>query len=200
MFKLALQTSLVVIFQLGIILLSPCSYAELETMTFKSLRTQVKSDFEIVPSLAVFNLRRYLHNNENRDITPELYLHVLYAKGHPSGLGNRDATLKKIKKVLRYEINKDSLLIPAQPLEKEEGIVNTYDLIVLVISPFDNFLWTNTNGTPVEYPVGIESHGFTAHLAIDYIRKDDIDNFLKAQEPLDSDNHSMIYTIPFGVR
>ncbi|HPI40189.1 MAG TPA: hypothetical protein PLJ21_05255 [Pseudobdellovibrionaceae bacterium] len=200
MFKLALNSSLVVVFHLGILLLSPFSYGELETMTFKSLRTQVKSDFETVPSLAVFNLRRYLHNNENRDITPELYLHVLYAKGHPSGLGNRDATLKKIKKVLRYEINKDSLLIPVQLLEKEVGIVNAYDLVVLVISPFDNFLWTNTNGTPVEYPAGTESQGFTVHLAIDYIRKDDIDNFLKAQEPLSTDNNTMIYTIPFGVR
>ncbi len=200
MLKLILNSSLFILFYFGVLFISPCSVAEIETMTFKSLRTQFKSDFERVPSLAVFNLRRYLHKNENRELTPELYLYVLYAKGHPSGLGNRDATLKKIKKVLRYEINKDSLLIPSQLIEKEIGIVNSYDLIVLVISPFDNFLWTNTNGSLTEYPVGIASDGYSVHLAVDYVRKDDIDNFLKAQEPIGTDFNHMIYTLPFGVR
>lgn len=198
MFKLTVHRLLLLLSLLDVVFMSSSSLGFSDKIYFNFPSTDPQKDMEIVPSIAILNLSRYTHNNGVISYAPELFLYVFYAKGTPSGLASGDVTLKKIKKVLKYEINKDTILIPPQEIEKEVGISNAYDLIVFVVSPFDNFQWKNSNGLPVEYSTHIESNGVSVHLATDYIRRDDMDRFLKSQDSLNEPYQNPIYAIPFA--
>jgi hypothetical protein len=169
-----------------------------EVLRFKSLETRIKNTYDVVPAMAVFNLSRYFKPQTPNELAPELYLYVIYAKGLPAGLGNRDVTLKKIKRMVRLEINSDTLMVPPLSLEKEVGMANSYDFVVFVVSPFDNFIWMNSNGYPVELTPEAPTEGISVHLAIDYLRKDQIDQFIKSQAFSNKATHEMIYTFTFG--
>ncbi|MGZ3781409.1 MAG: hypothetical protein ACXVCY_12230 [Pseudobdellovibrionaceae bacterium] len=124
--------------------------------------------FETIPALQVNHLGNFAGQ----------YLTVLYAVGARPFISTDplQITLAQIKETRTLYISSDILTLPTVEVEKE-GFRPSYNIIVFVISPQNNYSWLNADGSS---PQGMVQTGNHLNSLVNSVNKSEVDAFISA--------------------
>ncbi|MEK2688188.1 hypothetical protein [Bdellovibrio sp. GT3] len=156
-FKLAAINALTLIIGLGLMTGS---------LSSKSARA---AKLEAVPSIEVTQLGNYKGQ----------YLTVLYAVGSRPFISTDPSQLNisQVKESRTVYITGDKVTLPQVQVEKE-GFRPSYNIVVFVVSPQQNYSWVNADGTS---PQGMSKTANRLQNKVSAINKSDVDSFIASK-------------------
>lgn len=136
------------------------------SLSTKSARA---AKLESVPSIEVSKLGNYKGQ----------YLTVLYAVGSRPFISTDASQLNisQVKESRTVYITGDSVTLPQVQVEKE-GFRPSYNIVVFVVSPQQNYSWVNADGTA---PQGMPTTPNRLANKINAVNKSDVDSFIAAK-------------------
>ncbi|WP_413584686.1 hypothetical protein [Bdellovibrio sp. HCB274] len=156
-FKLAAINALTLIIGLGLM------SGSLSSKSAKAAK------LESVPSIEVTQLGNYKGQ----------YLTVLYAVGSRPFISTDASQLNisQVKESRTVYITGDTVTLPQVQVEKE-GFRPSYNIVVFVVSPQQNYSWVNADGTS---PQGMPKTANQLRNKINAINKSDVDSFIASK-------------------
>ncbi|WP_413575051.1 hypothetical protein ACLVWU_12390 [Bdellovibrio sp. HCB290] len=156
-FKLAAINALTLIIGLGLM-----------SGSFSS-KSAKAAKLEAVPSIEVTQLGNYKGQ----------YLTVLYAVGSRPFISTDASQLNisQVKESRTVYITGDTVTLPQVQVEKE-GFRPSYNIVVFVVSPQQNYSWVNADGTS---PQGMPKTANQLRNKINAINKSDVDSFITSK-------------------
>lgn len=133
-----------------------------------SSRSAQAARFDRVPALKVSKLG----NLNGQTLT------VIYAIGSRPFISTDSSqiTITAVKEFRQVKITNDTVELPEVQIAKE-GFRPSYNLIVLAVSPQENYSWRNADGS---IPQGVKNTGNHAATLVHSINKKDVDDFVAA--------------------
>lgn len=156
-FKLVIINALTLIVGLGLM------SGSLSTKSAKAAK------LETVPSIQVNKLGNYKGQ----------YLTVMYAVGSRPFISTDPSQLNisQVKESRTVYITGDNVTLPQVQVEKE-GFRPSYNIVVFVVSPQQNYSWVNADGSA---PQGMPTTSNRLKNKISAINKSDVDSFVNAK-------------------